>query len=148
MIYNTCLWVCIRNTSIYLWLTNWSNKLDCFITLSWKDLLGTNILAYLGPFVSCKENYVLWMRLQNHIHSTCNLWLGPVSPFQYTRLESPARDKHPSLLGPFVSCKENDAATGVNLVKYFYRHNLHPYWHNLSQYVNSSDNYAQKSFMK
>jgi hypothetical protein len=26
----------------------------------------------------------------------------------YTRLESLTRDKHPSLLGPFVSCKENE----------------------------------------
>ncbi len=36
----------------------WADKLDCYITLDWKGLLGTNTLAY-SSFLSHEENEVL-----------------------------------------------------------------------------------------
>ncbi len=36
----------INNISFYLQLTNGSSKLECYFTQSFKDLLGTNTLAY------------------------------------------------------------------------------------------------------
>jgi len=43
-------------------LTNGSNKLECYITLGWKGLLGKTTLAYWASFVSYVENELLWMR--------------------------------------------------------------------------------------
>jgi hypothetical protein len=40
---------CIRKTSFSSQLKNEQNKLECYITLGWKDLPLTNTLAYL-PF--------------------------------------------------------------------------------------------------
>jgi hypothetical protein len=37
---------------------NVPNNLKCHVTLGWKGLQVTNTLAYLGPFVSSKENEV------------------------------------------------------------------------------------------
>jgi hypothetical protein len=45
------------------------NKLECYITLGWKSLPGTNTLDYLGPFSSARVN-------------------GPNKP-EYTMLERP-----------------------------------------------------------
>jgi hypothetical protein len=44
-----------QNTSFNLYLTNGPNKLECYITLGWKDLP-------VGPFINYKENEVLRIR--------------------------------------------------------------------------------------
>ncbi len=48
----------IHKTPFSSKLTNGNNKLECYITLSWKGHAGTNTLASL-PFVSYEENIVL-----------------------------------------------------------------------------------------
>jgi hypothetical protein len=35
---------------------NGSNKLECYITIRWEGLPGTNTLAFLDPIVSETEN--------------------------------------------------------------------------------------------
>ncbi len=40
-------------------LTHGTSKLECHITLGWKDLLGTKKSSLLGPFVSYEENEAL-----------------------------------------------------------------------------------------
>jgi hypothetical protein len=45
----------IHNFSFSSQLTNWPNKLDCYITVGWKFLSRTNSLAYWSPFMSYKK---------------------------------------------------------------------------------------------
>jgi hypothetical protein len=40
----------IRNTLFLLKFENWPNKLEFYISIGWKGLLGTNTLAYLSSF--------------------------------------------------------------------------------------------------
>ncbi len=47
---------CIHNTSLSSQLTNGLNKQECYITVAWKGLLGTSILAYWAHFISYEEN--------------------------------------------------------------------------------------------
>ncbi len=37
---------CTHSTTFYLYVINWPNRLDCYITLGWKVFPGTNTLAY------------------------------------------------------------------------------------------------------
>jgi hypothetical protein len=48
----------VHNTSFSLYLKNGLIKLECYITLCWKGLPGTN-LNLLGSFVNYEENEVL-----------------------------------------------------------------------------------------
>jgi hypothetical protein len=36
----------VSHTAFSLQLMNWPNKLECYITLGWKGLIGKNVLAY------------------------------------------------------------------------------------------------------
>jgi hypothetical protein len=66
----------------------------------------------VDPFVSNEENKVLWKRPQwLYLQSlfffiTCK-WAQSARVLHYTRLEKLARDKHSSLVDPFVSNEEN-----------------------------------------
>ncbi len=63
----------IHNTSFSSQLTNWPNKLDCYNKVGMKCCLGTNTLAYLGPFVSYEKikccEYAPW----DYTHNTFSL---------------------------------------------------------------------------
>jgi hypothetical protein len=68
--------------------------------------------SLLGPFVSYRENYVLWIQLlglylQHFIFFLTYEWA------EYTRLERLARDKNPNLLGPI--CKLQRKWSVVNV---------------------------------
>ncbi len=68
---------CIRNTSFSSLFMSGPNKLECF---SLADLSGLVKCSWVRPKPTCKHS---------------------------TRLEWPARDKHSSLMGQFVSYEEN-----------------------------------------
>jgi hypothetical protein len=58
-------WERIHNTLFSFELKNEPNKLECFVTLSWKGLPLTKNSSLLAPFVSYKENEVLQLYSQN-----------------------------------------------------------------------------------
>ncbi len=43
---------------------NKKNKVDCYITLGWKDLQRDKHSSLLGQLVSYEENKVLWIESQ------------------------------------------------------------------------------------
>jgi hypothetical protein len=68
--------------------------------------------SLLGPFITYEENKVLQIRTQGPysqhvIFSASNKWAQLAIVLHYTWLKRLARDKHSSLLGPFVIYKEN-----------------------------------------
>ncbi len=68
--------------------------------------------SLFGSFVSLEENKVLWIQpapgaVFTTLHFLCNLQKGPVSySVLYTRLERLGKDKHSSLMGPFITYDE------------------------------------------
>ncbi len=66
---------------------NGPNKLESYITLGWEGMSGTNSLPYWAQFVS----------------HDCYDWVQYAWVLHYTWLERHVREKHFSLLAPFVS---------------------------------------------
>jgi hypothetical protein len=53
-----------NNISFSLYSMNGPNKLECYITLGWKGLLGINTIAYwaqfFAHFVNIKRGFILY----------------------------------------------------------------------------------------
>ncbi len=98
----------IHSTSFYSQLTNWPNKLECYITVGYKCLTGTNTLAY---WIHLKVTQK-WSVVNMHpglIHKHC------------TRLERLARDQHSSLLRTFaksfITCGPSEIIKCLSLIQ-------------------------------
>ncbi len=111
-------------------LFNRPNKPECFITLGWKDLPGSNVLAYWAHW---KECFLAMQLLFITLHFLRNLWIEPMSQItltlHYTWLEIFARDKCSSLLALFVSYEENEVLIIMSHGTIFMTlHFLHTSW--------------------
>jgi hypothetical protein len=91
---------------------NGSINLKCYLTLGWKSWPGTNNLAYWADSEVTNEmkccKYVPWGHIhRDSIFFVTYKWAQLATVLDYTCLERLTTDKHSSLLGLFVSNKEN-----------------------------------------
>jgi hypothetical protein len=103
--------LCSHNFIFY----KFENKQQCYITLSWNSLPGTNTLAYMVPNVSYEENEVFVnITKVTLLYFLCNLRMALIRwSVAIPRL---AMDEHSSLLVQFLSYKERDIF--VNTIKF------------------------------
>jgi hypothetical protein len=105
------VWGRIHDTSISVQLINGPNKVEYYITQSWKGFRD-KLSKLLGPFVSCKENKCCEYNPRVCIHNTLisvKVANGTNKLVYYITFDKEriVRDKQSRLLGPFVSCTEN-----------------------------------------
>jgi hypothetical protein len=64
----------------------------------------------LGLFVSYKVSWIwpLSLNLKHFIFLVTDKWVWQAGVLHFTRIERLAKDNHDSLMGPFVSYKENE----------------------------------------
>jgi hypothetical protein len=89
------------------------NKLlEYYIALGWKCLQMTSTLAYCDISKlrrKCSVVNTVPVAVFTSLHFLHNLQMGAMSRvLHYTWLKRLARDKHSSLLGPFVSYEETE----------------------------------------
>jgi hypothetical protein len=91
---------------------NGPNKLECYITLDFIDLTGTNTLFYwaqsqvMKKTVGCEYN-PKGPYSQHFIFFITYEWAQKTRVLHYIRLYMLTRDKHTVLLGPITSYEEN-----------------------------------------
>ncbi len=77
-----------------------------------KRLVRDKHSSLLGPFITYEENKFLQIRTQGQFSehfffSVSYKWAQKTTVLHYTRLKRLVRDKHSSLLGPFITYEEN-----------------------------------------
>jgi hypothetical protein len=88
---------------------NRPNKLECYIALGSKNLDRDIHSSLLGPFISYKENEVLWIwRREQFIFFVTYRCAQQARMLNNAWLERFTRDKHSILLDQLVSQKENE----------------------------------------
>ncbi len=111
---------------VLLWIQDlgpYSQPFTSFVTYKWAQqawaLNQTRVWSFardqcfslFGPFLSCEIKWILWIQdlglYSQHftVFITCK-WAHQAIVFHNNHLKRLARDKHPSLLGPFLSYEE------------------------------------------
>ncbi len=103
---------------------NLSKKLECYILLSWKAC-QRQPLSLLGLFLSYEENEVLRIRTlgtywKHFIFFMIYESVQKARLLHTVKLERLDKDKHSSLLGPFLSYEENEVLWIQTLVPTLY----------------------------
>jgi hypothetical protein len=97
---------------IYFIASEWAQLDRVFYYTELKRLASGKQSSLLGPLVTYKENKVLsiwlsWLFSRHFIYIITSEWAQKASVLHNTRLKRLTNDKQPSLLGPYVSYKEN-----------------------------------------